>query len=182
MPEAFALELDRTQREAVIIQSLLLQVPGVRKISIDKIFAAGLTTLDVLFAAKTEELAAVTGIAEHVCEGICERLQRYRGELKEATPEASRAKERAQLKDLIRELREHHLAYEAAAAGWSAEAKDAKRRMRVAREGTLLKIKVLLARLGEVERLDAVERVPFAEKLVQLEKFLEGPSWNYLPT
>jgi hypothetical protein len=88
--------------------------------------------------------------------------------------------ERGQLRQLLSDLREQHLAYEKAAAGWSAEALAKKKTMRALREGTFLKIKVMLARLGEVERLDAVERVPFAEKLTQLEKFLEGPSWNYV--
>src|ERR1700722_19790625 len=49
MPHAFALDTDRTQREAIIVEALLLQVPGVRKVTIDKLYAAGLTSLEVMF-------------------------------------------------------------------------------------------------------------------------------------
>ena len=56
----------RASREAIIVHALLQQVPEVRKITIDKIYAAGLTSLDTLFFAKADEISATTGIGEEL--------------------------------------------------------------------------------------------------------------------
>ena len=61
MPQAFALDLDRSQREAVILQSLLLQVPEVKKVTLDKLYAAGLTTLEAMLLATPGDVAADDG-------------------------------------------------------------------------------------------------------------------------
>ena len=64
LPQAFALDRDKSRREAVIIQSLCLSVPDVRKVTIDKLHAAGLTSLSMLFEAKADEVSQVAGIPE----------------------------------------------------------------------------------------------------------------------
>lgn len=180
MPHAFALETDRTQREAIIVESLLLQVPGVRKVTIDKLYAAGLTSLEVMFAAKAEDVAATTGISAVLAERIVERIQAYRKELKNVVPDASRSGEREKLTSLAHELRRQHDEYEQAAASWSEEAASKKKYLRQARDETLLQVKVLLARLGEVDRLAAIERLPFQKKIEKLEAFLEEATDRYL--
>ena len=48
-----------------ILQSLLLQVPSVRKVTIDKLYAAGLTTLEALLLATPDDIAQTTGIQRH---------------------------------------------------------------------------------------------------------------------
>jgi hypothetical protein len=57
MPQAFALDLDRSARETIILQSLLMQVEGVRKVTIDRLYAAGLTTLEAMRLATAADLA-----------------------------------------------------------------------------------------------------------------------------
>src|ERR1019366_1245119 len=125
MPQAFALDLDRTQREAAILQSLLLQVPEVKKVTLDRMYAAGLTTLEAMFLANPGDIAATTGIAEPLARRIVERFRAYR-------------------------------------------------------EQTLLDIQVALARLGEVDRLGQLERLPFEKKLAHLESFLEEARDKYV--
>jgi hypothetical protein len=180
MPHAFALDTDRTQREAIIVQALLLQVQGVRKVTIDKLYAAGLTSLEVMFTAKADDVVATTGISSVLAERIVEKIQGYRKELKNVVPDASRSSERDRLASLARELKRQHVEYEQAAAGWTEEASSKKKYLRQARDETLLQVKVLLARLGEVDRLAAIERLPFQKKIEKLEAFLEEATDRYM--
>jgi hypothetical protein len=173
MPQAFALELDRTQRESVILRSLLLQVPGVKKITLDKMIAAGLSTLEAMFLATPADMAATTGIALPLAERIVQRFGVYRDQVRATVPDATRAGERERLAELTSRLRREHEEYESVSQSWSLEASDRKRQIRKTRAQTLCEIQVALARLGEVERLARIERLAFDAKVAELEVFLE---------
>jgi hypothetical protein len=173
MPQAFALDQDKSQRETVILQSLLMQIPGVKKVTIDRLYAAGITTLEAMNLAKTEDLAATAGIGLHVAHDIVERFRAYRLQVTTTAPDATRSGERERLAELTAKLRTEHDGHEHAAEHWSADAADKKKELRKARAQTLLDIQVLLARLGEVERLAEIERLPFGKKVERLEAFLE---------
>ena len=180
MPQAFALDLDRTQREAAILQSLLLQVPEVKKVTLDRMYAAGLTTLEAMFLATPGDIAATTGIAEGLAAQIVERFRSYRDQVKATVPDATRAREREQIAQLTARLRRDHDEYERVSNGWSKGSGEQKRELRKAREQTLLDIQVALARLGEVDRLTQLERLPFEKKLAHLESFLEEARDKYV--
>jgi hypothetical protein len=180
MPQAFALDLDRSQREAAILQSLLLQVPEVKKVTLDRMYAAGLTTLEAMFLATPGDIAATTGIPEPLAAQIVERFQAYREQVKATVPDATRARERERIAELTARLRREHDEYERAADSWSRGSVDQKKEMRKAREQTLLDIQVVLARLGEVDRLAQLERLPFEKKLAHLESFLEEARDKYV--
>ncbi|HEY3595563.1 MAG TPA: helix-hairpin-helix domain-containing protein, partial [Polyangiaceae bacterium] len=171
MPSVFALEGERGQREAVIVHALLQQVPDVRKVTIDKIYAAGLTSLDVLLTARPDEIAATTGIGEALAERIAQQFRRYREDAKKLS-DARHDAEKKRLAELLVAMREAHDKFEASAAGWSGESQAQKKEFRQARVDVLLQIKVILARLGEVERLSELERLPFGRKIEELEKYL----------
>jgi hypothetical protein len=179
MPQAFALDLDRSQREAVILQSLLLQVPGVKKVTIDKLYAAGLSTLEAMLLATPSDVAATTGISEALAAGLVARFREYRDQVRTSVPDATRAHERERIAQLTTRLRHEHYEYELAAQGWTPEADEKKRALRAARAQTLLDIQVVLARLGEVDRLKEIERLPFERKLAHLESFLEEARDKY---
>jgi hypothetical protein len=181
MPHAFALDSDRTQREMVIVQSLLLQIPDVRKVTIDKLYAAGLASLEVMFAARADEIVQTTGIPLKLAERIVEKIQLYRKELAAAVPDAARTAERSRLAALAKELKRQHVEYEEASAAWSDDASAKKRYLRQARDETLLQVKVVLARLGEVDRLGAMDRLPFQKKVESIEAFLDEAVDKYLP-
>jgi hypothetical protein len=180
LPKAFALDMDRTQRESAIIQSLLLQVPDVRKVTIDKLYAAGLNSLSGLVVARADELAVATGIAPRIAERIVEKFQAYRHELHNASPDATRAGERSKIEALVVELGKQHEAFERAASAWTVEATEEKKRLRHARHKTLMQISVMLARLGEVGRLHEIEKLPFDRKLEQLRSFLKDAQEKYV--
>ncbi|HEY8041293.1 MAG TPA: hypothetical protein VIF15_15910 [Polyangiaceae bacterium] len=180
LPQAFALDLDRSQREAVILQSLILQVPEVKKVTLDKLYAAGLTTMDAMLLANPGDVAATTGIDEALARRIVARFREYHEQVKKAVPDATRAHERERIAQLASRLRREHAAYETAAQGWSREAEEQKKELRQARAQTLLDIQVVLARLGEVDRLKEIERLPFERKLAHLESFLEEARDRYV--
>jgi len=179
LPKAFALDRDKSQREAVIVQALLLQVPDVRKVTIDKLHAAGLTSLTVLFEANANDLSHVAGIPHDVAVRIVERVDAYRNELKSSSPTDARAAERDRLATLTKELKAHHDGYEEASKGWGPETKSKKREHILGREETWLEISVLLARFGEVDRLQGIEKVPFAQRIAQLSDYLEEAADKY---
>ena len=181
MPQAFALEMDRSQREAVILQSLLLQIPDVRKVTIDKLYAANLTSLDVMFIASVDEIVQTTGIEKWLAQRIVDRFQAYRHEMKAGGIDATRSGEHDKLTLLATELRTQHSAFEDASAAWMGDAAARRKQLRQARHATLLQIKVLLARLGEVDRLQAIERLPFEQKITELESYLESARDKYVP-
>jgi hypothetical protein len=171
MPDAFGLEGERGRRETIIVHALLQQVPDVRKVTIDKIYAAGLTNLDNLFVARPDEISATTGIGENLASEIVERFQRYRREIA-SLADSTRASEKKRLAELAAELRALHQDFERAASGWSDDERADKKRFRQARAEALLQVKVLLARLGEVDRLNQIERLPFERKIESLEQYL----------
>jgi hypothetical protein len=180
MPQAFALDLDRTQREAAILQSLLLQVPEVKKVTLDRMYAAGLTTLEAMFLATPGDIAATTGIPESLAAQIVERFRAYRDQVKATVPDATRARERERIAELTAKLRREHDEYERVSSDWSSGSSSQKKELRKAREQTLLDIQVVLARLGEVDRLAQLERLPFEKKLTHLESFLEEARDKYV--
>ncbi|MBI5532700.1 MAG: zinc-ribbon domain-containing protein [Deltaproteobacteria bacterium] len=172
MPHVFGLEEERGRREPMIVHSLLQQVPGVGKVTLDKIYAAGLTRLDMLYAAKPDEVAVTAGIAIEVARAICGRFQSYRTEVQQLRPDGGRLADRKKLEALARELRVLNDAFKGASSGWSTQAAKDKRWLRTERERIFLEIKVVLARSGDVDLLQQLERLPFERKAAHLETFL----------
>ncbi len=180
MPQAFALDMDRAQREAAILQSLLLQIPNVKKVTIDKLYSAGLTTLEAMLLATPGDIAATTGIEMMVAVDIVARFRDYREQVVAGVPDATRAQERDRISKLTARLRMEHDAFVSASRGWSPEDQERKKTSREARSRTLLDIQVVRARLGEVERLKEIEKLPFEKKLAHLESFLEEARDKYV--
>lgn len=179
MPQAFTLDGERDQRESIIIHSLLMQVTDVRKVTVDKLYAAGLTTLEVFFLAKSEDLAATAGIPDWLGAKIVDKFQGYRAEIQSVAPDANRTAERAKLATLIGDLKTQQEGYERASNGWTEEAAEEKKRLRQARQDTLLQINVVLAQLGEVDLIHEIEKLPFERRIDRLAAFLvEGGAEN----
>ncbi|HSQ63735.1 MAG TPA: helix-hairpin-helix domain-containing protein [Polyangiaceae bacterium] len=170
LPDAFGLDAVKSKREGIIVQSLLLQIPEVRKVTIDKLYAAGLTTLDTFFMARPDEISLTTGIDRKIADKIAERFRRYRQDMQAAAVDESRSFEHARLDELCADLAQHHQAFEQAERD---DDSSKKREARKAREAALLEIKVLLARLGEVDRVSAMDKLPFSQKVAELTKYLE---------
>jgi hypothetical protein len=167
MPEAFATQGARSAREAVIVQSLLLQIPEVRKVALDRLYKAGLTSLELYYIAKPEEIGVTTGLSIEVTTKIVDKFRHYKKQVEGSSVDAERSFENKRLEELAMDLARHHRTVET-----TDDAKE-KREARKAREEALLEIKVLLARLGETDRLAAMDKLPFADKARELGRYLE---------
>jgi hypothetical protein len=160
-------------REAMLVQLLLLQVPGVHKLTIDKLYAAGLHQLDSFLNARPDELAAVAGIGLPLADCIARHFRDYRQTFRSVLAEPTPAEEHRRLAELVERLRGDHTEFERASrVRWSPEAQAEKRRRRGERNSTLSAIYVSLARLGEVDRVDALKKKPIARQLAELEEYV----------
>ena len=169
LPQAFDIEGERERREGIILRSLLLLVPGVDAMMVDRVLAAGLHTLQALTKARPDDLVAVADLEPLLAARIVETLRAEHGTVGFSLASADVADEKKRLKALVTQLAEEHDAYERACAGWTEAHREEKRRFRGDREFTFLRIKVSLARLGDVDRIVRLERLPFAGKIQELE-------------
>ena len=172
LPDTFALDGDRSQREAAILHSLLAQIPDVGKVTIDKLYAAGLTTLETMLLANTSDLAATTGIAESLAERIVARFRLYREEMASASVDEARTYERGKIAELVAKLRAENEEFAQAAAGWTDDDVQRKKDILLSRTQTMIAVDLQLARLGEIALVRELERLPFAHKLRRLQDFL----------
>ena len=179
LPETFALDGDRSQREAAILHALLSQIPDVHKVTIDKLYAAGLTTLETMLLATAEDLVATTGIPDVLADRIVERFRRYRDEMASMEVDETRAHERAKIGELVDQLRRQNRDFEEAATAWTQDAIQRKKDALLARGQTMLAIDLQLARLGEVALVRELERLPYARKVLKLEAFLAEAGSTY---
>ena len=173
LPKAFALDMDRAQRESLIVQSLLLQIAEVHRVTIERLHAAGLNGIAMLADARPHEVADAAGISVKLAERIVEAFRAYREDRHAHLPDAMHARERAKIDLLLNELEAQHAAFERAAEGWTKEATAEKARLRRARHKTLMEISVVLARIGEIALLKTLEQVPFDRKLDGLRAYLK---------
>jgi hypothetical protein len=173
MPTVFALEGELGRREPIIVRSLLLQVPGVKHVAIEKLYRAGINALEVLYTARAKDLAEATGLDVEIAAAICERFQRYRREVAELGPGKDRAKERAELTALAADLARQHEEHENAAGDWTPDGKARRNRARKERNDTLVRIDLLLAHMGEIDLSRTIAKVPFHTKIRDLYRFLD---------
>jgi hypothetical protein len=172
LPSLGDLGHEHDRREPVIIQALLRQVPGVHGLTLERMASAGLSGLALLLAATTDDLAAATGMSQDVASRVVQALTRYRTENQAMTASADATVELRQLRALLAELRRVHGEHEKASEAWSNEAIVAKRRLRNERAQCMRAIEVVLARLGELDRIVELERFCFGRKIDGLEAFL----------
>lgn len=169
LPAAFRIEEGGNPAEDVILLSLLRQIPDVGTVTLDKIFGAGLTSIEQFAEATPRDLAVTAGISESLATRICVRVQGY---LMSRTPlddGAARAEAGAKLGALVAELREAHKAYEALRREDRVRWAHRRRRLDLS-----LAIQVALAELGERGLLDALAPLPYEKRLDRLARYVES--------
>jgi hypothetical protein len=176
MPATFDLGQETRQRETIIIHSLLRQIPEVGRVSLEKLYAAGLTSLDRLFVATPAEMSSTTGIPPWLCESICGKLRDHRSQLEREKAESSKGDLRERLARLVCELRSHQQRLQriTAARRSRPDGGAEKRACLRDRQACTLKIDVLLAELGEVARVEELRKLAVARRIDRLEQWL-GP-------
>jgi hypothetical protein len=176
LPDTFVLGEDDRRRESIIIHSLLRQIPEVGHVTIEKLYGAGLTSLDALFLATKEDLGVASGVPVWLCERICERVHQHRHELEGAAPEAAQVDHRARLVELVRELRRRQDEFHEISAQdrTSPELAAAKRECLRSRQTCALQINVLLAEMGAVDLIEELRKLGVERRIEQLESYLAG--------
>jgi len=172
LPRAFALDGERDRREPIVVRSLLEQVADLEPLMVDKMMAAGLGTLAALFAARADEIAAVTSIPDAIAERAAARIQAFRRATPAALATIDPAATIRELGQLVEQLRTEHTAFEEAARGWSVDARLAKKEARRQRQATFLQITIALVRLGEIDFTLRLPKLAFARRIDDLERMV----------
>lgn len=174
LPGAFAVGEEGHRRDAIIIHSLLRQIPGIGYVTICKLYEAGLASLDALFLATDAEMADTTGVPIALCQRICDKIQEHRDRLKATSPEQLLEGDRRRLAHLVAELRRHHETFKTACEADHPDETIAaqKRNSRCKRQACALEINVVLAEMGEVGMVEQLEKLAFEQRVLQLEAHL----------
>jgi len=172
MPPGFDSGSEDRQRESIIIHSLLRQLPQVGLVTLEKLYTAGLTSLDILLLANAEDMSSTTSVPVPLCELICDKLQEYKNLLDRGDPTASEKIRRVRLARRVQELRLNHQRLQQVADGGSGtDKRECLRR----RQACMLQINVLLAEMGEVQLVEKLRTIAVERRIDQLELFL-GPA------
>jgi hypothetical protein len=170
MPRAFELDGERDRREPLVVRALLDQVAGLDPLMIDRMVAAGLGRLEALLTAKADEIAVVAEVPEEIAAAVAARVQTFKRETPAALSAPDPAATARELGGLIAALEREHQAFEDASRGWSAGDRDAKKRLRRQREVSFLQVVITLARLGEVNFVLELQKLPFARRIEELSR------------
>jgi len=175
LPEAFEVGEDEKRRESVIIHSLLKQLPDIGTVTFERLYGAGLTTLESLYLASKEDLSVTTGIPRHLCDRIVDRVQEHRREVERMQRAMGMVERVERLKLLLEELKKRHDGFERCASEeWRDKAlSEQKREHRQARQVVALKIEVVLAEMGDLEVVEHMQKLPFARRIEQLGEYIK---------
>src|SRR5262249_27053114 len=128
--------------------------------------------LAVLGRAMVEDLKNVFDMGSVLASQIVDRVQRYRQELQEMPLGSPRSARRERLVALLARLRQAHEQYQKVMGSASDGGAAQKKKLREARNDALLDLRITLARHGELERLEEIERIPFDRKVEWLESYV----------
>jgi hypothetical protein len=170
MPRAFELDGERDRREPVVVRALLEQVTGLDPLMVDRMVAAGLGRLEALLSAKADEIAVVAEVPDDIAAATAARVQAFRSETPAALSAPDPGATARELGGLIATLEQEHRSFEDAARGWSSGDRDAKKRLRRQREVSFLQIVITLARLGEIDFVLELQKLPFARRIEELSR------------
>ncbi len=172
LPAAFDIRSDRDRREPVIIDSLLRQVPGIHALCIDRLYAAGVTSLSAFYRARPADLCATAGIDPDLARAIVEHFEAYRIEREQSAPDRGRKSERNELRALIETLAQREREYREAE---ESEDRRRKRELRNERTALVQRLDLLLAQLGEIDLVNELKRIPVDRKIKRIDRWLRQP-------
>jgi hypothetical protein len=132
--------------------------------------------------ANALEVAAVTGLRSELATAIVEQFRSYRATAKSAVSAPDPQVELRHLGDLLIMLSLQNDDFTRASAEWSDEAQHRKRQLRKQREQTFQQIKVTLARLGEREQLQRLEKLSFQDRIATIDRYLSSQQPARQPT
>ncbi len=174
LPATFVIDDTTLQSEGMIVNSLLKQIPEVGKVTIDKLYRAGLITIESFLVGAKEDLAVATGLPIWLAEKIVEKFKSYQQQLESGLVQSGKDGLLNRLEQLMRDLQDAHEAYEIATTEESSNpsAAEDRRFYRQARQETQLQINVLLAELGAVELANEIQRLSFEKRIERLRRYI----------
>jgi hypothetical protein len=170
LPSAFEVKGDRDRREPLVVHHLLLQIPGVQKVTLDKLYAAGLASLEALCKSTPEDLVAIGRVEAENAQAIVKRFQAYWRERADESLVKAEDRARHKLRELVAGLTKAHAEFQEAEAS---EDRERKRRARNERRERALAMNVLLAQLGEVDLVEELERSPTERRIERVQSYIE---------
>ncbi len=181
MPQAFGLESESNEREAVIVHALLAQVPGLHALGRDRLYEAGMTSLALYFVAKARDLVDAARLDPSVADRIVERFAGYRREASALVPDDGRAVELSRLEALADILERSVESYEEASSSWGAGSGALRKELRRARADASAQVRLLLARLGELDLCAATDALTTTAKVASLRAFIADARRSWKP-
>ena len=170
LPEAFSVASDVNSRRLLLLESLLLQVPALYRRTLNKLYGAGLGSLEQLSGASPEEIAAVAGIDRSVAAAITDRVRRFEHERSRWNPAELRSQVHDQLRVALARLNQLQDQFERAEHD---EAAERKRNARRARDIASHELDLLLSEIGELTLIEDLKRCAVHAKIRRLEGYLE---------
>lgn len=173
-PKELSLEDEFGRREPVLVRSVLLQAQDVEHVTLGKLFGAGLSTMQGLLAANSEDVSMTANVPALLSDRIVRRVDEYKDKFGTTTASVDREIEVGRLRDVLRELEKTQDQYDTASRGWSDEAVREKRRLQKERGRMLLRVSVIMARMGETDLLNELERTPIETRIKKLSEYVGG--------
>ncbi len=168
------LEKTASERECLIVQSLLRQIPEVGYLTLDKLSRAGLMSRETLYATSAGALAAAAETPVALCEQICRVLQDHRMGSQGALQAPVQAEQIARLAALVDEVRHHHDAFQRAADDATLDrARAAEKRLaRQQRQACFRKVDSHLVEMREVGLLQRIRTLAVGDRIARLEEYV----------
>lgn len=170
LPEAFGAPRAADGKRTILLESLLLQVPGLHRRGIGKLYAAGLCSVAQLAQGSPEELSQATGIDRELAVRVIDHVKKFEQERHGLDATRLRQAVHGQLRPLLARLSQLQSQFERAE---QSEDRAAKKVVRRARETDVLKVQRLLAELGELELVEELKRCSVRAKLERVESYLQ---------
>ncbi len=172
LPETFTEGEGEDEKDGVVVHSLLRQVPDVGRVTLDKVFGAGLTTIEMLERANSRDLTVTTGVPARLSDRICGTVQQYSVESRTRQTYTSPEQWLGEIQPVLDALENENQAFRSAEEETDdTEVAAARRLHRRAREHAALQLDVLLAEMGQLGLVDEVQRVPFEARIARLRDF-----------
>ncbi|MBX7220755.1 MAG: hypothetical protein K1Y36_12470 [Blastocatellia bacterium] len=176
LPQTFGIPETTDSPEGIIINSLLKQVKGVGQGTIKKLFAIGMTSLDLYYLASPSDVAAAAGLKLWLAERILERFQEYQTTTRQLEQVTDQNEHRLlALHELIDDLkRQQFLFKQATIEDWYSNSNsEGKKQSRKERQRKMWQVNVLLAELGELDLIQEIKNLVFEKRIERLQEFLE---------
>ena len=170
LPEAFGAPRAADGRRTILLESLLLQVPGLHRRGIGKLYAAGLCSVAQLAQGSPEDLSQATGIDSELAARVIAHVHTFERERHGLDATHLRQAVHGQLHTLLGQLARLQSEFERAE---QTEDRVAKKAVRRAREVDVLKLQRLLAELGELELVEELKRCSVRAKLERVQSYLK---------